>query len=45
MLPWLIGALFEREGSKILPWFVLIVTGAVVVVALSAARLLERSAH
>jgi MFS transporter, FHS family, Na+ dependent glucose transporter 1 len=42
-LPWVIGRLFDDRGSTILPWFVFVVTGFVVVAALSAARLLERS--
>ena len=45
VMPWLIGRLFDDHGSKILPWFVLFATAAVVVAATLAARLLERSAH
>ena len=43
VMPWLLGRLFDDRGSKILPWFVLVVTVAVVMAATTAARLLERS--
>ncbi len=43
VLPWVIGHLFDRNGSDILPGFVLIVAVIVAVMATAAARLFERA--
>jgi MFS transporter, FHS family, Na+ dependent glucose transporter 1 len=41
VLPWIIGRLFDSQGSKILPLFVFIAAGLVAIVATTAARLFE----
>ncbi len=43
VLPWVIGRLFDRSGSDILPGFILVFTVVVAVIATASARLLERA--
>jgi MFS transporter, FHS family, Na+ dependent glucose transporter 1 len=43
VLPWIIGRLFDSQGSDILPMFVFVAAGLVALVATIAARLFENA--